>query len=123
MVVHDGPGRGCEGREKSLSVRPTPTRWRLRAPPYLPEGLGVKPSSLARVRTRETLGFVRAAASLSSHSFLKVLLGTRRFRVLGPWWISSVGAGAQRPRDIVVFSSIRPLRHFFLFSCSCDVLP
>ena len=32
------------------------------------------------------------AASLSSRSFLKVLLGMRRFVVLGAWWNPSAGA-------------------------------
>jgi hypothetical protein len=52
---------------------------------FLPEGLRVYPFPTPLGVPGETLGLVRAAASSSSLSFLKVLLGTRRFDVLGTW--------------------------------------
>jgi hypothetical protein len=39
----------------------------------------------------ESIGLVRAAAASSSPSFLKVLLGTWRFSMLGAWWEFSEG--------------------------------
>ena len=55
----------------------------LRVPPFIPGGCRVIsiPASL-RV-PGETLGQVWAAVSSSSHSFLEVLLGVRRFGALG----------------------------------------
>jgi hypothetical protein len=52
---------------------------------FLPEGLWVYPFPTPLGVPGETLGLVRAAATSSLISFLKVLLGTRRFDVLGMW--------------------------------------
>ena len=56
------------------------------------KGVGFAPSPAILYIPGETLGFVWAAASLASQSFLMVLLGMRRFGVLGVWWNSLVGA-------------------------------
>jgi hypothetical protein len=48
------------------------------------------PSFLMRI-PGETLGSVWATVLSSSHPFVKVLLGTRRFEVLGVWWEISGG--------------------------------
>jgi hypothetical protein len=58
---------------------------------FLPEGHRVYPFPTPLCVPGETLGLVRATASSSSLSFLKVLLGTRCFDVLGAWWEFSVG--------------------------------
>jgi hypothetical protein len=123
MVVHDGPGRGCEGREKSLSVRPTPTRWRLRAPPYLPEGRGVEPSSLARVRTRGNPR-IRLGSSVVVVAFLPGgIAWYAAFQSARSVWISSVGATAARHlRFFVDPTSSTFLSLFFLLCFLLDVL-
>jgi hypothetical protein len=56
------------------------------------EGRRVYPFSTPLCVPGETLGLVRAAASSSSLSFLKVLLGIQYFDVLGAWWTSPEGA-------------------------------
>jgi hypothetical protein len=58
---------------------------------FLPEGHRVYPFPTPLCVLGETLGLVRATASSSSLSFLKVLLGTRCFDVLGAWWEFSGG--------------------------------
>jgi hypothetical protein len=58
---------------------------------FLPEGHQVYPFPTPLCVPGETLGLVRTAASSSSLSFLKVLLGTRCFDVLGAWWEFSRG--------------------------------
>ena len=67
----------------------------------------------------ETLGPVRAAASSSSRSFLKVLLGMRWSEVIGVWWKSSEGATVAdhhrfRQSNSVVISFFSFLFCFFL---------
>jgi hypothetical protein len=52
---------------------------------FLPKGPRVYPFSTSLDVLGETLGLVRAAVASSSLSFLKVLLETRRFDVLGTW--------------------------------------
>lgn len=69
-------------REKSVPVHPAPTRCRLRVPRFLPEGRRCYPSRTPFRVPGGTLGHIRAAASLTSHPFLEVLLGTRRFGAL-----------------------------------------
>jgi hypothetical protein len=44
-------------------------------------------------RTGETLGLIRIAVALSSHSFLKVLLYTWHFGLIEAWWDFSGGRG------------------------------
>ncbi|XP_037416750.1 probable LRR receptor-like serine/threonine-protein kinase At2g28960 [Triticum dicoccoides] len=58
-------------REKSLPVLSAPTRCRLRASPFLPEGRRCYPSSTPLRVPGETVGHVRAAASSTSHPFLE----------------------------------------------------
>jgi hypothetical protein len=53
---------------------------------FLPKGPRVYPFPTPHCVPGETVGLVRAAAASSSFSFLKVLLGTRRFEVLEVWW-------------------------------------
>ena len=68
-------------------------------PPFLPEGRRVYPYPTPLRVPGETLGLVRAAAASSPPPLLKVLLGMRRFDVLGAWWNSPAGAAvAGRPR-------------------------
>jgi hypothetical protein len=62
----------------------------------------------------ETLGSVQAATSSSSHPFLKVLLGMRRFEVLGVWWEFSEGRSGCDIIDITFFSFLF-LFLFYLF--------
>jgi hypothetical protein len=52
---------------------------------FFPEGHRVYPFPTPLCVPGETLGLVRATTSSSSLSFLKVLLGTRCFDVLGAW--------------------------------------
>jgi hypothetical protein len=110
-----------------ISVVSTPTRWRLRVSPFLPEGRRVHLFPTPRSVPGETLGLVRAAASWSSLSFLEVLLGTRRFIVLGEWWEFSEGRSGCGSSS---FSSIRRCRYcflfffsFFSFGLDCAVCP
>ena len=76
--VIDRPGLWKGFREKSLSVCSTPTRCRLRGGIFLPEGRRgyLSSASLGAGGNTRTSVLVRAVAWLS---FLKVLLGTRRF--------------------------------------------
>jgi hypothetical protein len=53
---------------------------------FFPEGHRVYPFPTPLCVLGETLGLVLAAAASLSFSFLKVLLGTRCFDVLGAWW-------------------------------------
>ena len=83
---------GMRGRAKSLSGPPGTDAVTPAGAINLLEGRReyLSPASL-RV-PGEILGFVRAAASSSSHSFLKVLLGSRRLDGIGAWWMFPVGA-------------------------------
>jgi hypothetical protein len=56
---------------------------------FLPEGHRVYPFPTP-------LGLVRAVAASSLFSFLKLLLGTRCFDVLGAWWEFSRGRSGGR---------------------------
>ena len=53
---------------------------------FLLEGRRVYPFSTPLRVPREILESIRAAASLSSLSFLKLLLGTRQSSGTGAWW-------------------------------------
>ena len=83
---------GMRGRAKSLSGPPGTDAVTPAGAINLLEGRReyLSPASL-RV-PGEILGFVRAAASSSSQSFLKVLLGSRRLDGIGAWWMFPVGA-------------------------------
>jgi hypothetical protein len=80
------------GREKSLLGSSSTDAVTPAGAAFLPEGPRVYLFSIPHCVPGETLGLVRAAAASSSFSFLKVLLGTRRFEVLGVWWNSPDGA-------------------------------
>jgi hypothetical protein len=81
---------------------------------FLPERHRVYPFPTPLCVPGETLGLVRAAAASSSFSFLKVLLGTRCFDVLGAWWEFSEGRSGGR--RVIFVSLICRCRHLFLLS-------
>jgi hypothetical protein len=79
------------GREKSLLASSSTDVVTLAGAAFLFEGPRVYPFHTPHCVPGETLGLVRTAAAASSFSFLKVLLGTRRFEVLEVWWEFSRG--------------------------------
>lgn len=83
---------GVRGREKSLSGLAGTDAVTPVGAAILLEGRREYLSSAPLRVPGEILGFVRAAASSSSQSFLKVLLGTRQFGGIGVWWNYPVGA-------------------------------
>ena len=107
---------GMRGRAKSLSGPPGTDAVTPAGAINLLEGRReyLSPASL-RV-PGEILGFVRAAASSSSQSFLKVLLGSRRLDGIGAWWMFS---GGRSGCGMLQLSFIRCCRHFFLLLFSC----
>ena len=105
-------------REKSLSARLTPTRCRLWVASPLSEERRGYPSSASLCVPGETLGPVRWSGQQRLLSFLKVLLGTRRFG-----GTSSEGAAVVGHRSLVN-PSMSPFSFFFSFSLGvCLLLP
>ena len=83
---------GVRGREKSLSGLVGSDAVTPVGAATLLEGRRLYLSPTPLCVPGEILGLIRAVASSSPRSFLKVLLGTRRFDGIGVWWNSSVGA-------------------------------
>ena len=88
-VCSVAPGCG-RGREKSLSACPTMARCRLWFAPFLPEGRRGNPCPLYPMCQGNPRTSGPGSSAENGGSFLKVLLGTGRFGVLGVWW-SKVG--------------------------------
>ena len=79
------------------------------------KGVGCTPSPLPPRVPGETLGSVRAAASSSSHSFLKVLFGMWLVGVLGAWWNSPEGAAVAGHPRLVDLPLLALVSFSFLF--------
>jgi hypothetical protein len=95
--------------------------------PFLLEGHQMYPFPTHLHVPGEALGSLWEAEASSPHSFLKVLLGTRRFGVIGAWRDNSGGrsncGSSSFRRSAVVGISFSFLSHFISFRFDCAEAP